>query len=66
MSLSAKAADEESDLENQQLRAKAEELRMRLEEKNQLIKSVIDRLRQLQDTLCMWDGSRRELTAAVG
>ncbi|GBF95007.1 hypothetical protein Rsub_07508 [Raphidocelis subcapitata] len=48
------------------LRARAADLRARLEEKNSLIKAAIDRLRLLLDALCMWDSSRRELAAAVG
>jgi len=59
-------AQEESDPEVQQLRARAQELHVRLEEKNQLIKAAIDRLRLLLDALAMWDSSRRELAAAVG
>lgn len=60
------AEDGEPDPEVLRLRARAVDLRGRLEEKNQLIKAAIDRLRQLLDALCMWDSSRRELNAAVG
>lgn len=66
VTLRAPAASEEADPEVQQLRARAEELRLRLEEKNQLVKAAVDRLRALLDALCMWDSSRRELQAAAG
>lgn len=59
-------ASDESDPEVQQLRTRAEELRLRLEDRNALIKAAIDRLRQLLDALCMWDSSRRELQATAG
>jgi hypothetical protein len=55
----------DDDPETAALRARAADLRARLEEKNSLIKAAIDRLRLLLDALCMWDSSRRELAAAA-
>lgn len=44
-----------------QLEAKAADLRQQLQQKNQVIKQVIDKLRHLVDAFNMWDSHERYL-----
>ena len=59
------AADAEGEQQQQTtaaaLAARAAELREQLRGRNELVKQLIDRLRNLQDALSMWDSHQRAL-----